>query len=149
MIEECLFEVPEEWWRRRRCTVCGGAVSLTFDHVYVVQRQGWVKIGATSNLRRRLCELARPAWRQHLLSPDGMDWMEPLTVLGVTRGDVEHELHRQFVACHAVGEWFLPNVEMRAWLVSGVLIDLEAAGLPAEWAPPGARLLTPSGKASS
>lgn len=118
MNDEPLFEVPEHWWKRRRCVVCGCALSVTFDHTYVVQRQWWVKIGATSNVRRRLNELSRPAWVQHLLAPPDMDWTEPLLTLGVIEGDVEHQLHAEFVECHDLGEWFVPDDRMREWLAT-------------------------------
>jgi len=104
---EPLFEVPENWWRRRRCTVCGCALSVIHEWTYIVQRQGWVKIGATNKPRRRINELARPAWIQHVLSPPEMDWSAPLVALVVLGGDAEHDLHRDFVEQHVIGEWFL------------------------------------------
>lgn len=118
MTQEPLLEVPREMWHLRQCPVCGGALSVTYAHTYVVQRQGWVKIGATNNVRRRINEVARPAWIKHLLSPEGMDWLEPLVVLAVLEGDIEHVTHERFASCHSRGEWFMPDVEMRAWLRS-------------------------------
>lgn len=111
-----LFEVPEHWWRRRRCQVCGCALSVTYAHTYLVQRQGWLKIGATNNVRRRINELARPAWVQHILAPEEMDWQEPLTTLLVLAGDLEHQLHEWFRDHHVVGEWFSLNSTTRAWI---------------------------------
>lgn len=111
-----LFDVPEEWWRRRRCRVCGGALSVVHGYTYVVQRQWWVKVGATNKPRRRLGELARPAWIKHLLSPPGMDWTEPLEVLAVVGGDVEHDLHAELAGAHVVGEWFERTPVLEAWL---------------------------------
>ena len=118
MTQEPLFEVPREMWRLRQCPVCGGALSVAYTHTYVVQRQGWVKIGASSNVHRRLLEVARPAWTKHLLSPDSMDWLEPLVTLAVIQGDVEHAMHERFASCHARGEWFLPDIQMRVWIDS-------------------------------
>lgn len=115
---DALFVVPREQWHLRRCPVCSCRLAQVMSHTYVVQRQGWVKIGATSNVRRRLNELARPAWTKHLLSPDGMDWLEPLLTLAVLEVDVEHDLHERFAAAHAVGEWFLPDLAMREWLAT-------------------------------
>jgi hypothetical protein len=115
-----LFEVPEHFWQRRQCPVCGGALSVTYGHTYVVQRQGWVKIGATNNPRRRVNELARPAWSKHLLSPVGMDWHEPLLVLAVLDGDREHHLHQQFGDFHVLGEWFLPSGSLLEWIADTV-----------------------------
>lgn len=124
-----LFAVPDDWWRYRRCQVCGGALSVTCTHTYVVQRQGWVKIGASSNLVRRVNELRRPAWTKHLISPEGMDRLEPLVVHGVIEGDVEHQMHQRFAAAHVAGEWFMPDVEMRSWLAEP-LMALADAGPP-------------------
>lgn len=113
--------MPEDWWVRRRCQVCGGALSVTHAATYVVQRQGWVKIGATSNLRRRIGELSRPAWTQHILSPPGMDWLEPLVTLHTFATDLEHALHQRFASAHAHGEWFLPDAALQAWLADPVV----------------------------
>lgn len=114
--EGALFDVPEEWWHRRRCTVCGCALSVTFDYTYIVQRQGWVKIGATNRPRARANELARYDWRKYVLSPEGMDWHEPLIVLAVLGGDIEHETHQRFQKQHVVGEWFLPDADLKEWI---------------------------------
>lgn len=111
-----LFDVPEDWWVYHRCPVCGCAMSRTHDYTYVVQRQVWIKIGATNKPRRRLNELARPAWRQHVLYPVGMDWHSPLVTLAVIGGDVEHEMHREFARFHAEGEWFTDCSPIRDWL---------------------------------
>lgn len=111
-----LFPVPEDWWVRRRCVVCGGALSLDFAHTYVVQRQCWIKIGATNKPRRRLGELARPAWRRHILYPVGMDWHEPLVVHAVLDGDIEHEMHKAFARFHAEGEWFVLSPTINEWI---------------------------------
>lgn len=115
-----LFDIPDEWWLpdhlRNRCFVCGGALSLAFDWTYVVQRQGWVKIGATDRPRQRCNELARVDWRKYILSPEGMDWTEPLIALTVIGGNIEHEMHQRFRKQHVVGEWFLPDAEMKEWI---------------------------------
>jgi hypothetical protein len=113
---DTLFAIPDHMWRYRRCPVCFGSLSLVFTHTYVVQRQGWVKIGATSNPRRRVSELARPAWKQHILSPAEMDWAQPLHLVRMIDGNVEHELHQRFRQDHVRGEWFLPRKAMRHWL---------------------------------
>lgn len=114
--QESLFEVPEEWWHRKRCRVCGCALSLNFTHTYIVQRQWWVKIGATDMPRRRINELARPAWVKHIIYPAGMDWHEPLSVHAVLEQNLEHELHQRFQKQHVIGEWFLPDDELRAFI---------------------------------
>lgn len=115
-----LFNVPEHFWRRRQCPVCGCALTVTYDHTYVVQRQGWVKIGATNNPRRRISELSRPAWSKHLLSPVGMDWTEQLLVLAALDGNREHLLHQRFGDFHVVGEWFLPGGSLLEWITGTV-----------------------------
>lgn len=113
MIEmDMLFDLPRRAYALRCCPVCGQALCVSATHTYFVERQGWVKIGATSNPRRRINELRRPAWTKHLLSPAEMDWHEPLTVLAVLEGDVEHALHEAFAHLHVVGEWFLPDAQM-------------------------------------
>ena len=72
---------------------------------YVVQRQQWVKIGATTSLTTRLGALKHP--KPGVLHPAGMDWSAPLTLITTwpdrTR---ETELHRRFAEHRVVGEWF-------------------------------------------
>lgn len=116
MTELALFEVPERWWRRRRCPVCGVALSIEHEFTYVVQRQWWVKIGATNRPRKRMNELARVDWKNYCLWPAGMDWTEPLIKHAMIAGDVEHELHQRFAEQHAIGEWFLIDDELRQWI---------------------------------
>lgn len=115
---DVLFEVPEEWWRRKRCQVCNGALSVTATHTYVVQRQGWVKIGKTSQIdvRLRILRLNGPNGAGMVAHPETMDYGEPLILLRLIDGDVEHALHQRWAHCHARGEWFMPDQEMRAWL---------------------------------
>lgn len=128
-----LFDVDPAWEQQGTallCRTCGGALSVVHAHTYVVERQGWVKIGATNNLRRRLSELRRPAWRQHLVSPPGMDWTAPLTTLLTLDVDREHALHFRFRASHDVGEWFRPDAAMRSWLDAGDLAAVIDACLP-------------------
>lgn len=111
-----LFEVPESWWRRRRCQVCGGPLSVTHAQTYVVQRQGWVKIGASSNIPERLGVLRRSGAGCLVRMPEGMDLAEPLLLVCVLDEDREHQLHREFRDAHVVGEWFLPDAALREWL---------------------------------
>lgn len=114
-----LFDVPESLWVRRRCLVCGCALSLEYAFTYLVRRQGWVKIGATSNIRRRVNELARPAWAQHILSPADMDWSQPLEhLLTLEGGHHEHALHQRFRDDHARGEWFTASQTLVDWITS-------------------------------
>lgn len=100
----------------RRCLVCGQALSVTHGHTYVVQRQTWIKIGATDKPRRRINELSREAWQQHIIHPRGMDWTRPVYVHAVLDIDIEHELHLMFSEYHVIGEWFTDNLTIRRWL---------------------------------
>jgi hypothetical protein len=102
----------------RRCQVCGCSLTRLHSHLYVVQRQVWIKIGATNNLRRRINELSRPAWRKHVLYPVGMDWNEPLHQRAVVLdgGFMEHELHQRFARFHAAGEWFVKGQDIKDWI---------------------------------
>lgn len=101
---------------RRRCEVCGGALSLVFTHTYVVRRQCWVKIGATNRPNRRFNELARYDWRKYVLSPPTMDWHAPLHRVAVIDANVEHELHSRFMDAHVIGEWFLETLSIRKYM---------------------------------
>lgn len=101
---------------RRRCEVCGVALSVRHTHTYVVQRQIWIKIGATSTPRRRINELRRPTWQKHIIYPRGMDWFAPLTQHLLVEGDAEHDLHVRFADHHVIGEWFQDCLEIRRWL---------------------------------
>jgi hypothetical protein len=114
---EALFDMPREAYRLRRCPVCGGSLSVTASTTYVLQRQGWVKIGKTSNLPERLGVLRRSTPGCVTKHPDEMDWTEPLLVLLVIDGDVEHDLHERFASDYVTGEWFLPGPTLRAWLL--------------------------------
>lgn len=127
---DALFDVtgwPRAW---RRCPVCAGALSVTAGATYAAQRQGWVKIGKSSNPAERISVLSMPSLGCQVKAPAGMTWGEPILLLGVLLGDLEHELHERFAGCHAAGEWFLPDRPMRAWLASGELLSLAEAGLP-------------------
>lgn len=129
LLDEMLFEVTNELWRFRSCPVCGGAMSVAKSHTYAMQRQGWVKIGSSSNPAERRSVLAMPSPGCRVRAPEQMNWAEPILLLGVIEGDHEHELHRRFASLHVIGEWFLPDAEMCDWLVTG-LISLADAGLP-------------------
>lgn len=125
-----LFTVPESEWRHRTCRVCGGPLSVEAAATYAAQRQGWVKIGASSNPAERIAVLGMPSLGCQVRAPEGMDWAEPILLLGVLLGDHEHALHQRFAHCHAHGEWFLPDQGMRTWLAGPDLLTLAQAGLP-------------------
>lgn len=116
MEEGALFDVPEDWWVRRRCQVCGVALSIEHEYTYIVQRQWWVKIGATNRPRKRINELSRVDWANYCRWPPGMDWTEPLIVHAMIGGDMEHDLHQQFKDHHATGEWFNFDGPLRQWV---------------------------------
>jgi hypothetical protein len=81
---------------------------------YIVQREAWVKIGRTANLPVRLVELAR--FDSKVLVPVDMDMNQPLITLAVLDHDVEDVLHEEFAPCRVIGEWFLPDPDMKQWL---------------------------------
>jgi hypothetical protein len=113
---DALFEMPRSAYRLRRCPVCGGSLARTGTTTYVVQRQGWVKIGMTSNLPERLSVLRRGTPGCVTKHPAGMDWAEPLILILVFQRDIEHDLHERWADQHVAGEWFLPDAAMRSWL---------------------------------
>lgn len=100
----------------RRCPVCGVALCIIHTHTYVVQRQVWIKIGATSRPRKRMNELARVDWKNYCLSPRGMDWTQPLIRHAMIERDIEHEAHVMFEEYHVIGEWFTDNATIRRWI---------------------------------
>lgn len=118
-----LFELPRSAYRLRACPVCAGSLSLAVRPgtvTYVVQRQGWVKIGKTSQLdvRLRVLRLHGPNGAGMVKHPPGMTYAEPLILLRTFAGDVEHDLHERWQDDHAGGEWFMPSGPMRAWLAA-------------------------------
>ncbi len=88
------------------------------DRVYFVERQGFVKIGFTKNLNKRLSALPR-----EVIRVDGMR-RGPVVLLASQPGStaLERRLHRRFAHLHAGGEWFRHDDELQA------LIEQVAAG---------------------
>lgn len=85
---------------------------------YVVERDGYVKIGTTRHLRLRIQRLAQSDGGGVLVPPQ-MDPQAPLRLLGILSAP-EHECHERFVDCHVIGEWFQPSREMSRVLASEV-----------------------------
>lgn len=89
---------------------------------YFAQRQGWVKIGHTNNINQRLRTLASRSGHMSHATPWNMDWTEPLILLrvidGAEPGGSEVQMHDRFRACRVMGEWFLPDAALRAFLAS-------------------------------
>lgn len=80
---------------------------------YVAQRQGWVKIGRTIELKNRLAALRQG----HCSMPVGMFHWAPLHLLTVFPGDSEKELHTRWATDRVRGtEWFTPGWDMSVWL---------------------------------
>jgi hypothetical protein len=79
---------------------------------YLVERDGWVKVGATRHLTTRLAALREPRGTVHM--PEGMDPTGPLVLLATVSGNVERYLHRRWAHLRGTGEWFRPDAEMRA-----------------------------------
>lgn len=115
MSDPTLFDA-EHLMVRRRCEVCGVALIIEHTHTYVVQRQVWIKIGATSRPRKRMNELARVDWKNYCLWPRGMDWTQPLIKHAMIERDIEHEMHSRFAEFHVIGEWFTDNLTIRRWI---------------------------------
>lgn len=89
------------------------ALSATESLVYFVERDGFVKIGTTTNLARRLRDLARGG----AIMPQGMT-IGPMTVLATMPGTRRNEafLHQRFAHLRLEGEWFLLEDEIRDFI---------------------------------
>jgi hypothetical protein len=111
-----LFEVDPSWWRLRHCRVCGGTLKQPPGQTYVMQRQGFVKIGKSKHPATRLKELRAINRQCYIITPAAMDCTEPIFLLFTLPDDMEHALHERFARCHVEGEWFLPDTDMRDWL---------------------------------
>lgn len=97
--------------------------------VYFVERETFIKIGVTTNLRSRLQSLSRGG-----NMPDGMT-VGPVRLLATLPGDAANEahFHRRFREFRIpTTEWFYPAPELLAFIrgLSGFVTD-EAAALDA------------------
>ena len=107
------------------CLVCGGRLDQRYRgpdvplFTYVMARQDWVKIGMSRHPEVRLKELRAINRQRYIITPTEMDCAQPIELLHTWLGDMEHLLHERWAACHAAGEWFLPDKEMRTWLNAG------------------------------
>lgn len=124
-----LFDPDPSEYRFRHCRVCGAWRAFTPKghrgrrepaplYTYVMQRQGWVKVGKSIHPEVRLKELRAINRQCYIITPDAMDCTEPLLLLHVFDGDTEHDLHERFAAEHVTGEWFMPIADMRDWLAT-------------------------------
>lgn len=90
--------------------------------VYFIERDGFIKIGVTSNLRNRLHALSRGGQM-----PEGMT-VGPVDLLATMPGNISNEswLHRKF-AQHRIPrtEWFYPADELTAF-ISGLKASVAA-----------------------
>lgn len=79
--------------------------------VYYVERDGFVKIGYSTNLDKRLRYLGRGG----VQAPAGMT-IGPVKLLATHGGGVKAEaaIHRKFAASRVVGEWFRKTPELVA-----------------------------------
>jgi T5orf172 domain. len=87
--------------------------------VYYVLHGGLVKIGTSTNLKRRL----------ESLQPEGLLAVEP--------GDVrvERSRHREFAEWHSHGEWFLPSSPLEAHMERLRAEHAELLSRYADWTP--------------
>lgn len=76
--------------------------------VYFVERQGFVKIGTSTNLEQRLRDIGKGG--QMI---EGMT-VGPVRLIATMPGDHRHEklLHDQFHGLRTGGEWFLPDTRL-------------------------------------
>ena len=83
--------------------------------IYYVRREQWVKIGTTSNLSKRMADLARGG----VTIPVGMT-LGPVELLASHLGDVAEEkaLHARFAEHRVAGEWFHPAPDLLAHIAS-------------------------------
>lgn len=90
--------------KRQKASTARAAKIARESRVYFVERDGFVKIGVTTNLEKRLQSLARGG----ALMPAGMT-IGPITVLATMRGTRANEayLHKRFAHLRIEGEWFL------------------------------------------
>ena len=79
-------------------------------HVYVIERDRWVKIGKSINIPSRLKSLQNGG----ATMPDGMI-IGPFDLLFTIPADCEAELHQRFSAYRDRGEWFWHVGEVAAW----------------------------------
>lgn len=124
MTSLALFDVPESAYRRRRCPVCLGPLRIPNQAqqwvTYAVQREGWVKIGKTSQLavRLRVLRLNGPNGAGMVKHPEAMDYGAPLVLVSLWPEDIEHELHVEYRDDHVIGEWFVPGARLRSALAA-------------------------------
>lgn len=90
--------------------------------VYFVRRDGFVKIGTTTNLPSRLVQLSRGGDKR----PEGMT-LGPVELLATESGGQAREsaLHRKFRRFRVAGEWFTEAPEIMAHIAT--LTAAEAA----------------------
>lgn len=98
-----------------RCKVCGASrLPLNANLVtYVIQRDRYLKVGVTRDLRARLKVLS--SREPGVLLPPRFNLRSPTTLIGTTTVP-EHDVHEQFAEEHAIGEWFHDSSHLRAGL---------------------------------
>jgi hypothetical protein len=100
--------ITELYWEIFGESRFGGLPAPGRSVVYFVERQGFVKIGTTTNLEQRLRSIGKGG--QMI---EGMT-VGPVRLIATMPGDQRHEklLHRQFSDLSAGGEWFLPDTRL-------------------------------------
>lgn len=81
--------------------------------VYFVERMGFIKIGTTRHLKKRLRRLESVG----AIMPPGVE-PGPVNVLLVVRGSERKErwLHKRFAHAHVAGEWFHASPDLLAYI---------------------------------
>lgn len=89
--------------------------------VYFVERQGFVKIGTTTNLDKRLRDIGKGS-----CMPQGMT-VGPVRLVATMPGDQRHEkfLHNLFSDLQLEGEWFLPDTRLCGLIARQASADYE------------------------
>lgn len=83
--------------------------------IYYAEREGYVKIGRTTNLTKRIKDLSRGG----VIYPDGVG-LGPVVLLATHKGGevAEARLHERFATDRVAGEWFRKSDLLAAHIVS-------------------------------
>jgi hypothetical protein len=106
-------EQAEREERERRASIERARRERQKPLVYFVERDGFVKIGYTGNLAKRIKDISKGS-----CLIEGMT-VGPVRLLATIEGgdfDTESWMHRRFDHLRVGGEWFLPDEELREFI---------------------------------